>query len=53
MAPTRKLPKVKMDRISGDDQIPSTDQTMRAAKPTVWQIQVTYQPKPAAKDAQP
>jgi hypothetical protein len=57
MAPSRKLPKAKMDRISGDDQIPSTDATMRAARPTVWQIQVTYQPNqtkpPAAKNAQP
>ena len=48
MAPNVKLPRAKMNRIQDDDQHPSTDPIMRAAKPTVWQVQVVYQAVAAA-----
>jgi hypothetical protein len=42
LSPTAKLPKRVMDKISGDDDFPSTHPAMRQAKPTLHQVQVVY-----------
>jgi hypothetical protein len=42
MAPTVKLPKAAMNKISGDEDFPSTHLVMRQAKPVLHQVQVVY-----------
>ena len=42
MEPTAKLPKATMNKISGDDDFPSTHPIMRQAKPVLHQVQVVY-----------
>jgi hypothetical protein len=42
METTAKLPKRQMDKISGDDDFPSTNPIMRQAKPVMFQVQVVY-----------
>ena len=44
LAPTAKLPKREMNRITGDDDFMSSDPIMRRAKPKAHQVDVTYQP---------
>ena len=45
MAPTAKLPKATMNKISGDDDFPSTHKVIRQAKPVLHQVQVVYPTK--------
>ena len=44
LEPTAKLPKRDMNKISGDDDFPSSNPIMRRAKPRAHQVDVTYQP---------
>jgi hypothetical protein len=49
LSPTVKLPTRLMDKISSDDDFPSTHPLMRRAKPTLHQVQVVYPRDPSQR----
>jgi hypothetical protein len=46
LAPTAKLSKRALDKLSGDDDFKSTDPLMRQARPALHQVQVVYSRDP-------